>query len=392
MEWVDVGDPGNPENTLERKDGTSGYGAVDYSFRMGKYEVTNSEYANFLNAVAVTDTNNLFDISMETDYIGGIIQTGTSGSYTYATKANMGNKPVNYVSWSDAARFANWLHNDQPAGTQNASTTEDGAYTFSGPETASTRNPGARFFIPDEHEWDKAAFYEPGADTLLGDGWWTYPSHSDVYPTIASADATGNVSNPGLHVVNFRKSSNWNGSSQGNVVTVGSAGNESYYGARDMIGNVFEWVIADPTKPDPNGWGPYTVRGGSYTQYGHVDIHERNLVHHTNHAVVDSTVGFRLAALPEPTLPMADYNLDGDTDAADYTMWRDWVGGYVSPGTGADGNGDGFIGQPDYLIWKTNFGGSTANGSQGSLVPEPATLFLALFALASLSSRVWRRS
>jgi hypothetical protein len=148
----------------------------------------------------------------------------------------------------------------------------------------------------------------------------------------------------------------------------------------------------DPDKPDPNEWGPYTVRGGSYVQYGHVDIHERNLVHHHNHAVVESTVGFRLAALPESTLLTGDYDLDGDIDAADYTMWRDQVGGPVPPGTGADGNGDGFIGQPDYLLWKANFGGSTANGSQGSPVPEPATLFLALFALASLSLRVWHRS
>ena len=40
---------------------------------------------------------------------GGITQTGTSGSYTYSVKANMGNKPVNFVSWFDSARFANWL-------------------------------------------------------------------------------------------------------------------------------------------------------------------------------------------------------------------------------------------------------------------------------------------
>ena len=149
---------------------------------------------------------------------------------------------------------------------------------------------------------------------------------------------------------------------------------------------------ADPTKPDPNGWGPYTVRGSSYLRYGHVDIYERNLVHHHNHAVVAAEVGFRLAALPESTLLTGDYNLDGNTDAADYTIWRDHPGGPISPGTGADGNGDGFVGYPDYLLWKTHFGESTANGSQGSPIPEPATLLLVLFASASLSLRGWHRS
>ena len=35
----------------------------------------------------------------------------------------MGNKPANYVSWFDAARFANWMHNGQGGGS-----TENGAY------------------------------------------------------------------------------------------------------------------------------------------------------------------------------------------------------------------------------------------------------------------------
>ena len=174
IDWVEVGDPGNLEHTVTAKDGTSGYGAVDYTFRIGEFEVTNAQYVEFLNAVSAADTNNLYESRMNSTMWGGITQSGSDGSYTYTTKPNMGNKPVVFLSWFSAARFTNWLHNGQPIGLQNATTTEDGAYTFSGFETVGPRNPGAQIFLPNEHEWHKAAFYEPGAVTEDGDEWWYY--------------------------------------------------------------------------------------------------------------------------------------------------------------------------------------------------------------------------
>ncbi len=367
IDWVKVGDPGNPESPAIKKDETSGYGAVDYDFRIGKYETTNIQYTEFLNSVAASDTNDLYDAAMESSVRGGITRTGISGSYTYTVKANMDNKPVNFVSWFDSARFANWLHNRQPVGTQSALTTEDGAYTFSGPETVSTRNDRARFFLPNEHEWDKAAFYEPGAVTLLGDGWWKFPSHSDVVPMSATTDAFGNVSNPGPNVVVYRRVANWNGSVGGNVATVGSAGNESYYGARDMTGNVFEWVKADPDKPDPLGWGPYTVRGGSFVSAGHVDVFERNLVHHHNHAVVDDTVGFRLAS---PFFLEGDFNNDFFVNRADLALWES---SYTGPLYDLDN--DGLVDGSDFLLWQRIYNNvppeidmSSANLDQQGLV------------------------
>ena len=374
MDWVDVGDPGNPSNpTLKRVDESTGYGSVAYPFRIGKYESTNLQYAAFLNAVASTDPNELYHASMGDNLAGGITRSGADGSYTYSVKANMSNKPVNYVSWFDSARFANWFHNDQPVGQQDALTTEDGAYTFSGPETAGLRNAGARFFLPNEHEWDKAAFYEPGANTQFGDGWWKHPSHSDIFPSPANVDAVGNVTNPGPNIVVFRKGANWNGSTVGNVTTVGSAGNESFYGARDMSGNVFEWVFSDPTKPDPNEWGPYSVRGGSFIQFGHVDSRERNLDHHHNHAVIDRTVGFRLAAatlLPDS----ADFNSDTLVDEQDLQLWEQGFGSYIDGDADLDGDTDG----ADFLIWQQQLSISGVT----TAVPEPNTLTLVLLLLA----------
>ena len=42
-------------------------------------------------------------------------------------KPGSANKPITIVSWFDAARFCNWLHNGQGSGS-----TETGAYTLNG--------------------------------------------------------------------------------------------------------------------------------------------------------------------------------------------------------------------------------------------------------------------
>ncbi|MCH2113944.1 MAG: SUMF1/EgtB/PvdO family nonheme iron enzyme [Pirellulales bacterium] len=314
-EWVTVGNPGNPGHMVMQADGTSGYGSVAYEYQIGKYEVTNDHYTEFLNAVAATDTNDLYLDLMGQEAWGGISRFGASGSYTYAVRPNMGNKPVNYVTWQDGARYTNWLHNGQPVGAQDATTTEDGAYTFIDIDTAGPRNPGAQVFMPNEHEWHKAAFHQSGVVTRDGDEWWFYPIGSDILPRQAVADAVGDVRNPGPTTLNFFHSAGWNGQISGNVVTVGSSGGRSYYGAFDMGGNVFEWTTADPTKPDPSNVGPYIVRGASFhNTSGHLRNNERNLGPKPGggghqHSFPSRNNGFRVASyvptssivVPEPT-------------------------------------------------------------------------------------------
>src|SRR5439155_16248672 len=95
-------------------------GAVAHKFRFGKYEVSNAQYAAFLNSVAATDTYSLYNPQSS-----GIARSGSSGSYSYSTIAGQANLPVNYVSWYDALRFANWLDNGEPVGPQSSATTED---------------------------------------------------------------------------------------------------------------------------------------------------------------------------------------------------------------------------------------------------------------------------
>jgi hypothetical protein len=62
------------------------------------------------------------------------------------------------------------MHNGQPEGLgEVAGSTETGAYTLNGDKTdrAETKEPGAKWWIPSENEWYKAAYYDPtlnGAD------------------------------------------------------------------------------------------------------------------------------------------------------------------------------------------------------------------------------------
>ena len=107
IDWVTVGDPGNTADTTT-------YGAVADSFQIMKFEFTNQQYTDFLNAIdpSGTNPNSVYNASMGSDARGGIsFNSLLASGFKYAIKTDMGDKPVNYVSWWDAARVSNWLHN-----------------------------------------------------------------------------------------------------------------------------------------------------------------------------------------------------------------------------------------------------------------------------------------
>src|SRR5262245_56710468 len=81
---VPIGNSGNLADT--RYDAT-GFGSVDYHYRMGKTEITNAQYAEFLNAVAAADPYELWFGDGATDPQIGIVRSGVSSSFTYAVKA-----------------------------------------------------------------------------------------------------------------------------------------------------------------------------------------------------------------------------------------------------------------------------------------------------------------
>jgi len=114
IQWVHIGDAGNADDT-------TGYGSVAYEYRIGRFEVTAGQYTEFLNAVAQTDAYGLYNTNMWSHDRGCKIErfagSGTEADpYQYRVAGEWANRPVNWVSWGDAARFANWLHNGQDDG------------------------------------------------------------------------------------------------------------------------------------------------------------------------------------------------------------------------------------------------------------------------------------
>jgi len=117
IDWVPIDDPNNPADTAENCYAAD-CGSVPYSYSIDEYEVTNAQYAEFLNAKAASDPLALYNTTMGDSREGGITRSGSSGSYTYAVKTGFADKPVNFVSLFDSLRFANWLNNGQGARTR----------------------------------------------------------------------------------------------------------------------------------------------------------------------------------------------------------------------------------------------------------------------------------
>ena len=295
IETVPVGNPGNAGEWSGQSYGGYGpdriCGSVGYSYNIGKYEVTAGQYTAFLNAVGGVDTYALYNTTMSrTDYGSGITRSGggTVGNpYNYTVASSHVNRPVNYVSWGDSARFANWLHNGQPTGAQGASTTERGAYTLDGAMTnaellAITRNADWKWAITSEDEWYKAAYHKN--DGVTGN-YWDYPTSSNNVPGRDLNDVSGNNANYYGNPYPIQ-------SPYYTTVAGEFQNSDSPYGTFDQGGNVWEWN-------ESVLFGSFRgLRGGSFYN-SDVNLHA-SLRNYYDPSVEHNSVGFRVSEVPEP--------------------------------------------------------------------------------------------
>lgn len=180
LEFSNVGDPNNLSDNsdlyLEQRGESSttflpitipNLGHVTKNYRISSYEITNSQYCLFLNAVAHTNTRSLYNENMSAGDTGGILQLGGGGSsYDYAVKDYMANVPVVFVSYISAIRFINWLHNGAPLFVEDDNVdviVNSGAYYISDIDGSFIiqKNSYRKYWLPSINEWHKAAYYHP---------------------------------------------------------------------------------------------------------------------------------------------------------------------------------------------------------------------------------------
>ena len=286
---------GNPRNAGELSGaGAGGYGfdavvgAVDYEYNIGTYEVTAGQYCEFLNAVAAADPYGLYNTLMwASDFGCKIHRSGSSGNYNYSVAPDWMERPVNFVSWCDAARFSNWL---------TTADTETGVYTFD--DTYSVTNilehensiailGCTAWFIPTEDEWYKAAYHKN--DGVTGN-YWDYPTRTNSTPSNDLFDPDlGNNANF------FQKSGYTIGGPYYYTTEVGEfEKSQSPYGTFDQGGNLKEWNETSILFGSARG-----LRGGCFGSISvALEASYRNNVSYPTHE--NNAIGFRVTSIPIP--------------------------------------------------------------------------------------------
>lgn len=265
----------------------------------------------FLNGVDPTGSNalELFDSRMSSHTLGGIVLSDSpANGSVYETKPGRDNNPVDFVTWYDAVRFANWLHNGKGSGD-----TETGAYTLlGGAPTPSngpsiTRNAGAKWSLPTLDEWYKSAYHKNDGDTS---NYWEFPTSTNAEPF--SAPPPGSDAPDPTNTANYSTDDGVaNGYNDGYAVTGSSSFDSSInyltnvgaynlalspYGTYDQGGNVWEWN--ETLIP----YGLRSIRGGAYLSYvGNSDQMRAAFPEFEIPTMGYSDLGFRVVALiPEP--------------------------------------------------------------------------------------------
>jgi iron(II)-dependent oxidoreductase len=182
------------------------------AFRIGRYPVTNAQYARFIEEGGYENR----DYWIEAGRVWREAESIAQPRFWEDPKWNQPNHPVVGVSWYEAVAYCRWL----------------------------SETTGQEFRLPSEAEWEKAARGEHGRE-------WPWGNEFD--PQKANTEESG-----------LRRTT---------PVGQYSPEGDSPYGASDMAGNVWEWCSTlerdypyqpDDSREDLEGEGPRVVRGGSW--------------------------------------------------------------------------------------------------------------------------------
>jgi formylglycine-generating enzyme required for sulfatase activity len=179
---------------------------------------------------------------------------------------------------------------------------------------AVTRKANAKWFIPTENEWYKAAYYQPAAQGGDSDSYWSYAMKTNSAPY---SDQPPGATPDNTRVGNFRTDDGVaNGyddgfavtgstsidSSQNYLTDVGAyASSPGFYGTFDQGGNVREW------NETADGGSSRGVRDGSW-------FNGSGFQHPSARAIIVTSserydFGFRVASIPEPASALLAVNI-----------------------------------------------------------------------------------
>jgi len=199
FEFVTIGNQGGAGNPIVPDEyqsfptPTPGFGRVDYEYRMSRTEVTCGQYFEFVRGYAL-----YFNGTDTVEFLGlGIRVIGDRHNPdNYFIRPGWQNAPAE-MGWRFAARFCNWLQNDRATTQQAFQTGAYDATSFTpdppagGLNDNTTRLPGAKFFLPTQNEWTKSMYYDPNRFGAGLEGYWQYPTTSELVPVIGAPGAPG---------------------------------------------------------------------------------------------------------------------------------------------------------------------------------------------------------
>lgn len=268
MEFVDITGGTTADDT--------GFGAVPYDYRMGKHEVTRA-MVDAYNASGGGPFIEMFDYEA----------FGVSGG-------NRPDRPATGVIWNHAARFVNWLNVSSGFAPAYKFTSilgaDDNITLWTAGEAGFNpanpfRNSYAFYFLPSEDEWYRAAYYDP-----VRGSYWDYATGSDAPPRPVRAGTRA-----GTAVYNHV--------SDTGPADVTNAGGLSPFGTMAQNGNAAEWAESGSSPPNDFPGEPRVRRGGDWQMppIGDLLISSSRDSLPPGPAFRSSDLGFRVAALPEPS-------------------------------------------------------------------------------------------